>query len=164
MNINAVIEQAVGGLGYELVDIEITPAKIIRVFVDKDGGVTIDDCEKISDHLSRLLIVEEIDYNRLEISSPGLDRPLKKFSDYIKFIGKDVKIKTNTAINNEKVFYGIIAGVDENTQDISLKVEIGAGKEMLLPINFNNINKARLVFELKKSLKAKKLVKKPTKK
>jgi ribosome maturation factor RimP len=158
MRINTIIEQAVNGLGYELVDVEITPTKTIRVFIDKDGGVTIEDCGQVSDHLGKLLIVEEIDYNRLEISSPGLDRPLKKFADFIRFVGKDVKIKTTNAVNNEKVFYGTIANVDEANQDINLKLDLSNKKssdETILTINFNNINKARLVFEYKKSPKHK---------
>lgn len=152
MKINTVIEQAVHGLGYELVDVELTAASTIRVFIDKNGGVTIDDCEKVSEHLSRLLIVEEIDYNRLEISSPGLDRPLKKLADFIRFIGKDVKVKTINAINNEKVFYGVIAQANEDG-NINLKLD-GLSDETLT-INFDNISKARLIFEYKKSPKIK---------
>ena len=69
MNLQTILEQTVPGLGFELVDVEITPAKIIRVFIDKDGGVSVDDCVSVSNHLSRVFLVEEVDYNRLEISS-----------------------------------------------------------------------------------------------
>ena len=153
MNINETIESAVVGLGYELVDVEFTPNGMIRVFIDKDGGVTVDDCEITSDHLSRLLVVEDVDYTRLEISSPGLDRPLKKFSDYIRFVGKDVKVKTNKLINDEKVFYGVIVSANEVNQDITLKLDGLSHKKSILLINYGDISKSRLVFNYQKSLK-----------
>jgi len=101
------IEQAVTGLGYELVDYETSPrARLLRVFIDrpaqanvagepgaKPGGVTIEDCSAVSHQLSRLFMVENIDYDRLEVSSPGLDRPLKKPADYERFIGHELQLK-----------------------------------------------------------------------
>ena len=112
MKLLQILEQTVPGLGYELVDVEITPAKIVRVFIDKEGGVTVEDCADVSNHLSRVLVVEEIDYNRLEISSPGLERPLKKLNDYIRFSGRLAKVKTHELINNQKVFEGRIKRED----------------------------------------------------
>lgn len=79
MVLEDLLELTLNGMGYELVDVEqLSHGKLIRVYVDKEGGITIDDCVAISNHLSRLLTVENIDYDRLEVSSPGLDRPLKK--------------------------------------------------------------------------------------
>jgi ribosome maturation factor RimP len=138
MKLHKILEQTVPGLGYELVDVEITPTKIIKVFIEKDGGVTIDDCEKVSNHLGNLLFVEEIEYNRLEISSPGLERPLKHLQDFIKFTGK------------QKVFQGIIKLVDGN--DINLELSSAE----ILKINFDNISRARLVFELQKKIPTRK--------
>jgi len=74
---------------YELVEVEqLARNKLLRIFVDKEGGITIDDCVAISNHLSRLLVVENIDYGRLEVSSPGLDRPLRKEVDFLRFKGE----------------------------------------------------------------------------
>ncbi|MCE2705942.1 MAG: ribosome maturation factor RimP [Proteobacteria bacterium] len=150
MKLHKILEQTVPGLGYELVDVEITPTKIIKVFIEKDGGVTIDDCEKVSNHLGNLLFVEEIEYNRLEISSPGLERPLKHLQDFIKFTGKFAKIKTKDLIDGQKVFQGIIKLVDGN--DINLELSSAE----ILKINFDNISRARLVFELQKKIPTRK--------
>lgn len=145
MNLQTVLEQTVPGLGFELVDVEITPAKIIRVFIDKDGGVTVEDCATVSNHLSRLLLVEEIDYNRLEISSPGLERPLKKLADYVKFVGRLAKIKTHDAIDNQKSFQGVISSVEG--EKVSLQLE---ESQQIMTVEFPDISRGRLIFEPKK--------------
>ena len=149
MKLRDILEVTVPGLGYELVDIEITPAKLVRIFIDKENGVTIDDCELVSNHLSRLFVVEEVEYNRLEVSSPGLERPLKKLQDFVRFNGKIAKIKSHELINGEKVFQGIILGV--NGDIIQLKL----ANDTIMEIEFAAINRARLVFEDKKPLKSK---------
>ena len=79
------------GLGYELVDFELTAQGTLRVFIDKEGGITVEDCATVSNHLSRVFMVEDIDYKNLEISSPGLDRPLKKAADFVRFAGQQAK-------------------------------------------------------------------------
>ncbi len=144
MKIQKILEQTIPGLGYELVDVELTPARIIKVFVDKEGGVTVDDCAEISEHLSRLFMVEEIDYNRLEVSSPGLERPLRKLEDFIRFVGETVKVKTHEIIDGQKVFQGIIKPIVGK----SVQLELANGN--VLAIDWANINRARLVFEIKK--------------
>jgi ribosome maturation factor RimP len=143
IKLTKLVEQVIPSLGYELVEIEITPTKIIRIFIDKTGGVTVEDCEIVSNHLSNLFLVEEIDYNRLEISSPGLDRPLKKINDYKNSIGKLVKIKTREVVNNEKVFLGTI----EKIEDLLITIKCNNNN---VNIHFDNILKSRLVFEIKK--------------
>lgn len=86
MALYELLDSTLNNMGYELVDVEFSPSgKLLRVFVDKEGGISIDDCVAISNHLSRLLVVEQIDYGRLEVSSPGLDRPLKKERDFVRF-------------------------------------------------------------------------------
>ena len=150
MKLREILEVTIPGLGYELVDVEITPAKLIRIFIDKDGGVGIGDCETVSNHLNHLFFVEEIDYNRLEVSSPGLERPLHKLSDFIRFIGKEAKVKTRELINEQKVFVGIINRVEEN------KVVLGLENNIEQEIDFSNVNRARLVF-VDPKLKNKKL-------
>ena len=85
MQLFELIENTVSGLGYELVDFETSPrGRLLRVFIDRlpdQGTVTIDDCTAVSNQLGRLFTVENVDYDRLEVSSPGLDRVLKKPSD-----------------------------------------------------------------------------------
>lgn len=143
MKINKILEETIPGLGFELVDVEITPAKIIRVFIDKDGGLSVEDCADVSNHLSKVFLVEEIDYNRLEISSPGLERPLKKIQDYTKFIGRLAKIKTYELFDNQKVFQGHIDSV--NGDKITLKLADGS----LFNVEFADVSRGRLIYEPK---------------
>ncbi|MDQ5920481.1 MAG: ribosome maturation factor RimP [Pseudomonadota bacterium] len=149
MKLNALLEQTIPGLGYELVDIEIAPSKVVRIFIDKENGITIDDCERVSNHLTRLFMVEEIDFNRLEISSPGVERPLKKIEDFVRFTGKLAKIKTIELIGQDKVFVGIIKGVVGEC----IQLQVG---EIITEIDFTNINRARLIFEYKRETNSKK--------
>ncbi|MBX9865363.1 MAG: ribosome maturation factor RimP [Burkholderiales bacterium] len=144
MNLQTILEQTVPGLGFELVDVEITPAKIIRVFIDKEGGVTVEDCVSVSNHLSRVFLVEEVDYNRLEISSPGLERPLKKLQDYVRFIGRTAKIKTRELFDEQKVFQGVIQAVDG--EKITLELE----NKQLFSVEYDVISRGRLIFDPKK--------------
>jgi len=148
MKLDVLLDKVIPALGYELVDLEITSAKLIRVFIDKPDGVTIHDCEMVSNHLNRLFFVEEIDYNRLEVSSPGVERPLKKLDDFLRFTGKLAKIKTRELIEEQKVFQGLILGVEGDM----VKLELINNGEVRL-IELTNISRARLVFENTKNLK-----------
>ncbi|MDP1940284.1 MAG: ribosome maturation factor RimP, partial [Gallionella sp.] len=76
MDVVKLVETTVTGLGYELVDVERSGRGMLRVFIDKSEGISVEDCQVVSNQLTRLFTVENIDYDRLEISSPGLDRPL----------------------------------------------------------------------------------------
>ena len=103
MDLYELLESTLTGLGYELVEVERSSrGKMLRVFIDKPDGITVDDCGAVSNHLSRLLAVENIDYDRLEVSSPGLDRPLKKASDFIRFTGESVKLKLRVRAGSKK--------------------------------------------------------------
>ena len=105
MTLEELLESTLEGMGYELVDVEqLARSKLLRIFVDKEGGITIDDCVTISNHLSRLLIVENIDYGRLEVSSPGLDRPLRKETDFLRFIGETIKLKLRVPVQGQRNF------------------------------------------------------------
>jgi ribosome maturation factor RimP len=141
MQLSEIIEQAVSGLGYELVDFETSPrGRLLRVFIDRlpeQGKVTIDDCSAVSNHLTRLFTVENIDYDRLEISSPGLDRPLKKAADWLRFAGEDAQLKLRVPVGNQRNFVGQIVGL--NGERVVLKVE---GEDREFPID--SIDKARL--------------------
>lgn len=139
MQLQELIEQAVTGLGYELVDFETSPrGRLLRVFIDKEGGITVDDCAAVSNHLTRLFTVENIDYDRLEVSSPGLDRPLKKPADYARFAGQETQFKLRVALGNQRNFTGVIVG----EADGQVRFLVG-GEEMAFA--FDNIERARLV-------------------
>jgi ribosome maturation factor RimP len=95
------IERTVEGLGYELVDVERLAAGLLRVTLDAPAGVKLEDCEKVSRQLSHLFAVEDVDYDRLEVSSPGLDRPLKRARDFERFVGAEVQVQLAEAIPAE---------------------------------------------------------------
>lgn len=137
MDIQAVLEKTLPGLGYELVDFELTAQGDLRVFIDKPEGITVEDCATVSNHLSRLFMVEEVDYKRLEISSPGLDRPLKKAADFIRFSGSLVKLKTRLPIEGQKNFIGRIENFENDVLTIAFD-----GKTAT--IELSNIDRARL--------------------
>lgn len=137
--IENLIEQVVTGLGFELVDIEFSPkGRLLRVFIDIERGITVDDCATVSNQLQRVFEVENVDYDRLEISSPGLDRPLKKLADFERYAGSEIQLRVSLPINNQRNFAGVLGGVRDGA--VVLATEKG---EMLFP--FNDIEKARLV-------------------
>ena len=133
------IEKLVMQLGYELVDFEtVNGGQILRIYIDKGDLIDIEDCTKVSNHVNNVLSVEtDYDYERLEVSSPGLDRVIKKLNDFDRFKGQKIKIKTRFAIENRKNFKGILSG----TKGESIMIEVD--NESLL-IDFENIDKARL--------------------
>ncbi|KYC29199.1 Ribosome maturation factor RimP [Sterolibacterium denitrificans] len=138
------IEQAVTGLGYELVDFETTPrARLLRVFIDRPEGITVDDCAAVSNHLTRLFAVENIDYDRLEISSPGLDRPLKKAADFERFAGQEAQVRMRLPIAGRRNFSGVLLGVREAEEMLVLLQGEGGGQPFELPLA--QVDKARLV-------------------
>ena len=137
MDIQNILDKTLPGLGYELVDFELAAQGDLRIFIDKEGGITVEDCATVSNHLSRVFTVEDIDYKRLEISSPGLDRPLKKAADFVRFAGRQAKIKTRLPIDGQKNFIGRIENCKNGTVSISFD-----GKSV--DIEFDNIDKARL--------------------
>lgn len=95
------IERTVEGLGYELVDVERLAAGLLRVTLDAPQGVRLEDCERVSRQLSHLFAVEDVDYDRLEVSSPGLDRPLKRARDFARFVGAEMQVQLAEAIPAE---------------------------------------------------------------
>lgn len=141
-------------LGFELVDLEYQREQrgwILRFFLDKEGGITLDDCALASREISTLLDVEDIiktAYN-LEVSSPGLERPLKRLKDFERFVGQPIKLKTHTLIDPDeagkprKTFTGTLLGVDKN--DILLKTESKPSVD--IRIAYDLIEKANLKFE-----------------
>jgi ribosome maturation factor RimP len=138
-DLETLIEKLVTQLGYELVDFEtVNGGQILRIYIDKGDLIDIEDCTKVSNHVNNVLSVEtDYDYERLEVSSPGLDRVIKKLNDFDRFKGEKIKIKTRFAIENRKNFKGTLSG----TKGESIMIEVD--NESLL-IDFENIDKARL--------------------
>jgi ribosome maturation factor RimP len=132
--------------GLELVEVEYTKegkSWFLRVFIDKEGGVDIEDCGQVSEKLGEKLDeVDPIPQNYfLEVSSPGAERPLKKEKDFQNAIGKNVYIKTYEPINDEKEFEGILTGFDGN--EVTLEVMIKTRKKTVV-IPYEKVAKARL--------------------
>ena len=145
----ALIEKTVTGLGYELVDFEQAARGLLRVYIDvmpdENRAVTVEDCEKVTHQLLHVLTVENASYERLEVSSPGLDRPLKKLSDYTRFAGQEAVIKLRMAIpgaGNRKSFEGILHEPEGET--LRLEFEGNEGPA-LLEFSLAEVDKARLV-------------------
>ncbi len=140
MELHSLLESTLGGLGYELVDLEISNrGQLLRVFIDKPNGVNIDDCTLVSNHLTRLLAVElDYAYDRLEVSSPGLDRPLKKEADFIRFAGEVAQARLRLPIKGQRKFVGILRGVSGGCLQLETDGE-------LISLDLANIDKARLV-------------------
>jgi ribosome maturation factor RimP len=142
MDLVELIEKTVTGLGFELVDVERSPrGRLLRVFIDrqdKAGGVDVEDCAQLSNHLSRVLTVENIDYERLEISSPGMDRVLKKPADFQRFAGSTINVRLRLAVGGRKNFNGVLHGLRDGK--VCLTIDTGE-----VELDFNGIDKARLV-------------------
>lgn len=135
--------------GYELVELSLHgrgKRTLLRVFIDKEGGITLHDCEVFSRRLESMLDVEDpiAGPYTLEVSSPGLDRPLKNLKDFGKNVGKLVRIVTRENIQNRSFFVGRLKGVNGNTIRLSIR---DGEEEVVLP--FDIITKAKLEIELK---------------
>lgn len=142
-NVYEWIERTVSGLGYEFVHLEWVPRSgLMRVYIDKAGGVNVDDCAKVSEQLSRSMAVEGMAYDRLEISSPGLDRPLAREADFRRFRGHKARVSLRIPINGRKKITGII-GESRNGS-----IALAADDNVVFVIDIANVDKARLVPEL----------------
>jgi ribosome maturation factor RimP len=139
MDLSSLLEKTVTQLGYELVDLEMSNrGKLLRLFIDKPEGITIDDCTLVSNHISHVLAVEhDIDYDRLEISSPGLDRVLKKAADFERFAGERIKLKLRVPLNGRKNYVGKLQGLENG--EVLLQCA-----ESVERIALSNVEKARL--------------------
>jgi ribosome maturation factor RimP len=132
------LEEALVSLGYELVDLEMSRSGLVRVFIDKPGGITVEDCATVSNHLTRVFAVEGFDYERLEVSSPGLDRPLKRLEDFSRFAGRDASVRLKLPREGRRRLEGRIAGVEGD--QVLMEVE---GKRW--SVAMTDIERARLV-------------------
>jgi ribosome maturation factor RimP len=148
MQLLDLIETTVIGLGYELVEFETSPrARLLRIFIDRPegapkSGISVEDCVAVSNQLSRVFMVENVDYDRLEVSSPGLDRPLVKPADYRRFAGQEVQLKLRVPLGNQRNFSGVLEGLQDvgGVEMVCLRTN-----ETLHQFALENIDRARLV-------------------
>ncbi|MCF6186602.1 MAG: ribosome maturation factor RimP [Desulfobulbaceae bacterium] len=139
------ISPLLADMGIELVEIQFRREGhgwVLRLFIDRQGGVTLENCTAVSREVSRYLEVEdpiEQAYH-LEVSSPGLERPLKKKEDYIRFSGRRARVKMQEKIDDQRVFIGTLKGVEED--DVVLSIE---GQLHYFPLA--GISRARLILE-----------------
>ena len=142
MSLQELIESTVTGLGYELVTVELSPrSHLVRVFVDapeKPRGLAMKDSATLSNQLTHVFHVDNIDYDRLEVSSPGLDRPLVKPADFTRFAGSQVQVKLRMPIGERRQFNGTLIGLAGD----QVQLELG---ENTIQFPLSNIDKARLV-------------------
>jgi ribosome maturation factor RimP len=143
--ITDLIEPILDELGFELVDVDYLSEHgrwVLRIYIDKVGGVSIDDCARISGELGDLIDIKEIVRHEyvMEVSSPGLNRPLKKEADFIRVIGKKIKVKMTEPVNGRRNFTGYLKDV----RDHILYIEDEGG---LITLSWPEIDKANLVYE-----------------
>ncbi|MFZ5483863.1 MAG: ribosome maturation factor RimP [Pseudomonadota bacterium] len=139
MELQALIEPTLVGMGYELVALERVGRGLLRVYIDSPNGIGVEDCAKVSNQLTRVFMVENIDYSRLEVSSPGLDRPLVKRADFERFAGEmaTIKLRLPTEAGRKK-FVGRLLGLVDDV--LNLETESGP-----VAIALADIDSARLV-------------------
>jgi ribosome maturation factor RimP len=138
----------IGSMGYELIGTELLPQgrqMVFRIYIDSETGVTLDDCSHVSHQISAMLDVEDPIQGRyaLEVSSPGINRPLFELAHYYKCLGKKVKIRLRSPVCQRKQFKGILLRVEED--EICL-LDDGLEQEVMLP--FSEIEKANLIGEV----------------
>ena len=141
------LERMLGGLGYELADFSLSNNNsMLRVFIDKlheksaaqSASVTLADCEAVTRQLQRVLAVEGIEYERLEVSSPGLDRRLRKLEDFVRFAGCEADVRLREPVDGRRRFVGVVRQVIGDQVELEVN-----GTRMLLALG--NLGKARLV-------------------
>jgi ribosome maturation factor RimP len=143
LSLENVVQPVVAGMGYELVDVQASNGgRLLRLFIDKPGGVGLEDCAAVSRQLSRVFEVEGIDYERLEVSSPGLDRPLRKAGDFVRFAGRKAELRMRTPdATGRRRFVGVLRGADAGRVEMELE-----GQTVALVLE--DVERARLVPEL----------------
>jgi ribosome maturation factor RimP len=143
--VSDLIEPILDELGFELIDAEYVSdhgRMVLRLYIDKKSGVTIDDCAKVSNELGDLIDIKNIIEHEyvLEVSSPGLNRPLKKEADFIRVIGKKVKVRTKTPLSGQRNFIGVLKDFKERELYIQ-------SEGQLITVAWSDIEKANLVYE-----------------
>jgi ribosome maturation factor RimP len=148
MNWQVAVEKTVSGLGYDLVDTERSARGLLRVYIDRVANdpagefITVDDCEKVTRQLQHVLEVENCAYERLEVSSPGLDRPLKKPADYARFAGAQIEMTLKLPFKGRKKYTGEL----QPGEGGGWRIVFNDGKaEQALDFSLEEVREARLV-------------------
>jgi ribosome maturation factor RimP len=149
-----ITQQALAGMALEVVDVERAPLGLLRVTIDRVAsgqpsqlsGIKIEDCEKVSRQLSRVYEVEGIDYQRLEVGSPGVDRPLRTEQDFERFVGERVEVKLRDPIDNRKVFQGVLARScsQDGLKRFVIQYQENKGEDKQLTFDVVDIERAKL--------------------
>lgn len=147
-SLEELLERTVGGLGYGLADFEyVNNGRMLRVFIEKQhealsgtilAGTTLDDCASVSRQLQRVLEVEGVDYDRLEVSSPGLDRRLKRAADFARFAGCKAQVRLRHPVNGRRNFVGTVRAVNGDR----VEFDFDGGR---LDFELADLDRARLV-------------------
>jgi ribosome maturation factor RimP len=143
--VSDLIEPILEELGIELVDVEYLSDRgrwTLRIYIDREGGVTIDDCAKVSNELGDLIDIKNIIEHEyvMEVSSPGLNRPLKKEADFIRVIGKKIKVRTRMPLKGQRNFIGILTDFKEHELYIQWEGQ-------LITMAWADVEKANLVYQ-----------------
>lgn len=141
--ITNLIEPALNSLGYELVRVKQIGNDVLQILIDSEQGIGIDECTKATKLIKNILHVSEMgDIFNLEVSSPGLDRPLLKPDHFKKFIGNDVKLNTSILIDGQKRFIGKLTDFNQETQQITLTCD-----DKIVTIEFNQMQSTNLYYK-----------------
>ena len=140
MDLNGLLDTTVSSMGYELVGVE-RPAGggLLRIYIDKPGGITVDDCAGVSHQVSRVLAVERVAYARLEVSSPGLDRLLKGEHDFVRFAGQRARVRMRMPVDGQRNFVGVVRAAGAG------RLQLEADDGRVLSLELGNVETARLV-------------------
>lgn len=140
--IEGLIESTAAGLGFDVIDIErANGGRLVRVFIDKPEGVSIDDCTLLSNQLTRVFTVEDVEYDRLEVSSPGFDRVVKREQDFVRFVGHRMRVTLKVPVEGRtRVLVGVLTAFDQGR--LTLQVD-----QKTHTVDLSNVEKARLVPE-----------------
>ncbi len=145
MDLPHLIESTLVGMGYELVALDRIGRGHLRLYIDqltdRTAGIGLADCERVSRQLTRVFEVENVDYDRLEVSSPGLDRPLAKARDFDRFAGHKAQIRLSRPLDGRKRFSGVLVGMREG----QVVLQVDAAEVLIAPAD---IEKARLIPDL----------------
>jgi ribosome maturation factor RimP len=148
------IEPNATALGLEIVDVERSAQGLLRILIDRTDQVpvTVDDCERLTRQLQHAFEVDQVAYERLEVSSPGLDRPLKKLADFQRFAGQEATVKLRSAVAGRRAFEGVL--VAPQAEELGLDIESPSGRS-ILKFKLGDVEKARLVpkFDFKRKVR-----------
>jgi ribosome maturation factor RimP len=137
MDLQTLIEPVLTGMGYELVALERAGGGLLRLYIDKPEGIVVEDCARVSNQLTRMFLVENIDYERLEVSSPGMDRPLVKVDDFVRFAGERANVRLHAPLDGRKRFAGVLRGLVDGV----LQLEVD---DVMVAIPLSEVDSARL--------------------